>query len=156
MKRFLTFLCTVILLCTLAGCSMHGRTNNVIRFLQEDPEGLQSFATTTLETGEVDENIHFNGVEGYDFVAPDWIAFLTGSRTEKGITYQVGFYYSPQDTPLGYRGEEMELTAFDDGYQYLYENGMEYYTERVQENWYFFEYNKSDGREEDPFLDPEL
>lgn len=156
MKRVIALLCAVLVVLGCAGCSKRGRTNNVKKFIQNDQARLTAFAEDFLANGESNANDLFDGVEGYEYISPNWMAFLTGSREEDGFLITCGFYYSPDDTVIGYQGEELELAEFGDGYQYLYDNGMEYYTERVMENWYFFEYNFADDREEDPFLKPQL
>lgn len=156
MKRVISLLCAMLIVLGCAGCSMRGRANNVIRFIQQDQQGMEACAQQILETGSTADAPLFDGVEHIEYIAPGWVAFVTGSREENGVTIACGFYYAPEDTPLGYQGEEMELAAFSDGYQHLYEDGMEYYTERVLPNWYFYEYNVADDREENPFLQPQL
>ena len=159
LKRFIAFCCAaVVLLCAASGCSIRGRRVNAGKLLESDFENIRNFARATLASGEVDESVFFPGVEGYDLVMPNWLGFQTGIREDEenpGIC--CGFYYSPSDVPLGYRGEEMELSAFGDGYRYLMPDGkMEYYTERIRPSWFFYEYNVVSNREENPILKPEL
>lgn len=156
MKRIIALLCAVLVVLGCAGCSKQGRTNNVKKFIQNDQERLTAYAEKVLSTEEVDGTEFFDGVEGIEYVSPGWVAFITGSRMEGDVEIACGFYYSPEDKALPYQADELELSEFANGYQHLYDNGMEYFTERVLPNWYFYEYNFSDNREEDPFLNPQL
>lgn len=158
-KRFAALCCAAaLLLCLFAGCSVRGRRVNAQKLLDSDFMNFHNFAAQTLYTGTLDESVYFPGVEGYDFVPPDWLGFQTGIREdEENLGICCGFYYSPDDAPLGYKGEAMELSPFGDGYRFLMPDGrMEYYTERIKPNWFFYEYNEVSNREEDPILKPEL
>lgn len=59
--------------------------------------------------------------------------FLCTSSDE----YSVGFYYTETDKPL-YLGKEYDFAEDGDGYSYSHSNGVQYYTQRICENWYYY------------------
>lgn len=50
----------------------------------------------------------------------------------------IGFYYTQTDKPL-FCGKEYDFKASQNGYEYALANGKVYYTERICENWYFYQ-----------------
>ncbi len=145
MKRFLSLVLALALCLCAAGCSPRGRKNSATRIINSDLNAVTDLADGVLSTGKVPEDAFIKGVESIDYAAPDWVAFITGSREEDGGSAVCGFYYSPEDKPMGYRGEDMELAADGSGYSWQgSQGGLEaekdsYYTERCQAKWFYFE-----------------
>lgn len=51
-----------------------------------------------------------------------------------------GFYYSPQNIPMGYQEQNIDLQKNESGWQWNEPNGdNHYYTEKITDNWYWFE-----------------
>lgn len=146
MKRKLSLLLAAVLVCLSAsGCSAAGRLNGASRIVNEDLEGITALAERILQEEKVPEDASLAGVEKIEYRAPGWVGFTTGSRGEGNSAAVCGFYYSRDDQPLGYQGEEMELSASGAGW--AWQGGAEsggdgenrYYTERFQFYWYYYE-----------------
>lgn len=141
MKRAVSLLLALLLLCLCAaGCTPKGRAHSASRIINKDITDITALAEKILETGEVPEDALYTGVEDVVYTAPDWVGFVTGSLKESDQTAYCGFYFSRDDRPMGYQGQEMELTAKSSGWTYQEPDGSsEYYTERIQFSWYYYE-----------------
>lgn len=80
------------------------------------------------------------------------ILFDCGSSS---IYYYYGFYYTEDNQPIGYRGEDVSFNQYqnrwiyseakdtditDSSYNHLFtDNGVIYITERITDNWFYFE-----------------
>ncbi len=80
------------------------------------------------------------------------ILFDCGSSS---IYYYFGFYYTDDNQPIGYRGEDVSFHQYenrwiwsetkdtditDSSYNHLFsDNGVIYITERITDNWFYFE-----------------
>ena len=55
-------------------------------------------------------------------------------------TYR-GFYYSPEDVPLGFQGAALEFKSVENGWESKPYPGssIHEYTERITDNWFFYE-----------------
>ncbi len=145
MKRALALLLSALLLCLCAsGCTPMGRRMSATKIVNENLNDITDLAEKILETGKTPEDAFFVGVEKIDYAPPDWVGFQTGSREEDGETALCGFYYSRSDRAMGYRGEDMELTADGSGYSWQDDAGQRsYYTERFQFSWFYYEIYES-------------
>lgn len=141
MKRIKGLLAAVLLLCFCgAGCTPMGRAHSAARIINQDLQGITSLAEKILETGSVPEDAYYAGVERIGYVAPDWVEFRTGSRGLVPSAAYCGFYYSPEDQPMGYQGADMELTEDGSGWAWEEAGGdNSYYTERIQFGWFYYE-----------------
>ena len=55
------------------------------------------------------------------------------------MTYK-GFYYSPENQPLGFQGTDMDFIEDGQGWRWKEEDGDNWdYTEKIMDKWYFFE-----------------
>lgn len=61
------------------------------------------------------------------------IEFFCGG---KGMDDYYGFYYVEDDTPIGWEGEKYKLIQSGAGWRDEWD---EYYTERIRENWFYYE-----------------
>lgn len=133
----------------LAGCTQAGRRTAAQKFLNKDLVAIADVAREALETGTAPTGVLFDGVERVDCVPLEegaWVAFITGSREDPDELTEVGFYYAPDDQPMGWRGCGLEL--FPDGltgekYTWASDIGVEYYTEFMQTGWYYYEFEGS-------------
>lgn len=148
--RVAALLAAISIVIGLAGCTVTGRRTGAQKFLNKDIVAIADCAREILETGEVPKDVHFDGVEKI-YTMPDtgWVAFVTGSRDLRGEFVQVGFYYSPDDEPMGFLGQDMELTqdpvktdTYTGGENM--DDGMEssYLTEHMQVGWYYYEWSQ--------------
>lgn len=140
MKRAVSLVLALLLLCFCAvGCTPTGRAHSASRIINKDLTDITALAEKILETGEVPEDTLYAGVEEVIYIAPDWVGFVTGSLEESDETAYCGFYYTRSDQPMGYQGQKMDLTAKGSGWTFQEPDGGEYYTERIQFGWYYYE-----------------
>ncbi len=151
MKRLTACVLALLALCfALTGCSERGRKNAASRIINQNIVEITRTANEVLETGEVPEGADFSGVERISYAAPDWVGFQTGGREQSGDDAgeaYCGFYYSPDDEPLGFQGEDMDLvpdTGTDGVWTWQGEDnsgsgGGSYYTARIQQCWFYYE-----------------
>ncbi len=71
----------------------------------------------------------------------DYYEFYCGGAGIVPASSYYGFYYSPQDAPLAVDATQTEnLSPVQDGYGWRETKGdNSYYTERIMENWYYYE-----------------
>ena len=147
MKRAALLAAVILLGLALTGCTQAGRRSAAMKFLNKDIVAIANCARETLAAGKVPEGAAFDGVESIRYVSPGWVAFITGSRDEPGNKVEVGFYYSPDNLPIGWEGdiprEELAPDALT-GEKYTWKaKGYDasYYTEYMQVGWYYYEMN---------------
>ena len=54
--------------------------------------------------------------------------------------YYTGFYYSPKDIPVRYNGSGTAMEPFKNGWAYQEAGDNHGYTEKICDNWYWFEF----------------
>ena len=54
--------------------------------------------------------------------------------------YYTGFYYSPKDIPVRHNGSGTAMEPFKDGWSYQEAGDNHGYTEKICDNWYWFEF----------------
>ncbi len=150
MKRAALLAAVILLGLALTGCTQAGRRSAAMKFLNKDIVAIANCARQVLETGEVPEGTVFDGVERIEYrdgSESPWVGFVTGSRDEPGNEVEVGFYYSPDNQPIGWQGaiprEELAPDALT-GEKYTWkakETNASYYTEYMQVGWYYYEMN---------------
>ena len=100
--------------------------------------------------GRINDSLFYEEVS-YDFVEEPLAEGLIDSITmyvDYTLSYgfschsedgkSIGFYYTESDKPL-FCGREYDFDESEGGYKYALANGSEYYTERICENWFFYQ-----------------
>ena len=104
-----------------------GRINNSLFYEEVD----YAFVEEPLEKGVFDTiNMYTDYTLSY--------SFLCYSDDESSV----GFYYTETDKPL-YCGKEYDFKASGDGYEYTLPNNDVYYTEKICENYFFYQTSKN-------------
>ena len=117
-------------------------------YVQDNRDELNEYIEKLiLEHGEPDGDLYASFRDEYDgFKVTLWkrnhlIEFEKwGFGLVTNSTYR-GFYYSPQDTLMGFQNTQMAFEPDGDGYICKYTAGpVNYeYTEKIIDNWYWFE-----------------
>lgn len=106
-------------------------------------EQLRVSALKELETEGNTDHITFPGLNEVKYQSlPDnqpIVEYETGCWGFASQTSYYGFYYSPEDRPLGFNGEKLELPNTITAFQYELEGDNWYYTEKLTNNWYYYE-----------------
>lgn len=72
--------------------------------------------------------------------AAEIVEFAIGSSGFGSAASYTGFYYSPEDVPLGFQGAVLDLTESARGWTWQEETGDNRQTiEKICENWYWYE-----------------
>lgn len=106
-----------------------------------DQENLTAMANAIMESGveSPEHPWYFRDIDYYDsiqmveFTTSDWGIVPSGVRK--------GFYYSPQNIPLGYHYGEVSFLPYEEGWLWEEENGNNtIYTEKIVDHWFWFEF----------------
>ncbi len=96
--------------------------------------------------GRINDSLFYEEVS-YDFIEKplsegiiDTVTMYVDYTLSYGFACNddIGFYYTQTDKPL-FCGKEYDFEKSDNGYEYALANGKVYYTERICENWFFYQ-----------------
>lgn len=128
----------ILLVCLLAGAvgvfAWQNPKASVVRYVRAHQEDLQQFAGELLQDPPLDRRASYKGwtVDVYT----EMVQFDTSAW---GKNYR-GFYYSPQDVPLGFQDTDMEFVPRDKGWYWEEADGNNrMYTEKITNQWYWFD-----------------
>ena len=142
--RKITILVIVIACATIVGYVLwrHQPTSKsaVISYVQDHKSDLELYI----------ENI--DTCTGGNDVYNDWavscypnsgmVEFLVSTGGFGSSGKYSGFYYSPNDVPIGYQAQALDFQEHASGWQWDEPDGdNHYYTEKITTNWYWFEMN---------------
>lgn len=75
-----------------------------------------------------------------DVPASEIVEFEVEGRGFGSSTTYTGFYYTPEDVPVGFQGESIPLTESAPGWTWQEENGDNRQTvEKICDHWYWYE-----------------
>ena len=110
----------------------------IFSIVQNNQEVLQE----CVDTNDYDKAEKIDGIEEVKYYqSGPYTVFFCYAEGIAGSTADYGFYYSPDDTPLGIvYAEKEDLEPDEEGFSY-YEPDSDnwYYTERITKNWYYYE-----------------
>lgn len=128
----------ILLVCLLAGAAGVFASQNpkaaAVQYVRAHHETLQQFSENLLQNPPLNGRSSYNGwtVDAYT----QMVQFDTSAW---GKRYR-GFYYSPQDIPLGFQETEMEFVPRDKGWYWEEADGNNrMYTEKITNQWYWFD-----------------
>lgn len=146
-KRIISLICSICVIILLWFLVFH-RTWEKLQIagtVRRDPEGLTQMAEEILEKGNA-EGYSYPGVRKITYWDGDtpghtaWLDFFCYGFGIVPASSCKGFYYSPQDVPLGYQGSGQPLTEDGTGWSWEEEAGdHRYYTEKICDKFYFYE-----------------
>ena len=109
-------------------------------YVQKNYDELTQFAVEALEDPYDLKARTYNGWIVSCIPSTSVVEFTVRGFGIGPSTEYEGFYYSPDDVPLGFQGTDVELTEVDDRWQWAEEYGDNWgYTEKIVEHWYWFE-----------------
>lgn len=131
-------ICLLALVAVLVARSS-GSKSAAMSYVQENMSELETY----VQGIDADEGVYYDTYDGWDvtyYQNTGVVEFLASARGLGSASQYSGFYYSPQNVPVGFQGAELELVAGDSGWQWSESGGdNHYYTERIADNWYWFE-----------------
>ena len=130
----------IIIICILGYFFL--RTSSIEKttsIVQKNKDTLTGIATEIMNEKNVD-GYHLHGVKQIYCWNDTMVDFLCRSSGFASSTSYSGFYYSPDDVPLGFQGESMNFEEAEHGWKYTESEGDNwYYTEKICDNWYAYE-----------------
>lgn len=113
---------------------------SIKRTVNSHTDTLAALADDIAENGSVGD-CSFKGAEQISYwPETGMVEFVYYSFGLGSSMSYYGFYYSPQDMPLGFQGTWAEFTTDGEGWRWEEENGDNWeYTERISDGWFFFE-----------------
>lgn len=114
--------------------------SNVAYYVKNNQNKLESFVENVIETNDLSTKTTYNGWDVFYRKEANMVEFITFAFGIAPSSTYKGFYYSPNDTPLGFQGVNLTFTKNDTGWVYNDGNNIEY-TEKVMDHWYWFEMN---------------
>jgi len=111
----------------------------VINYIYKHHTELEQFAESIIVNNHYNMSSTYNGWEVYYWQENDMVEFVVRRRGIVSASTYEGFYYSPDDRPIGFQGRELEFTEGPDGWRWEEIGGDNWnYTEKVAEKWYWF------------------
>ena len=136
LKIFLILILAVIGVIVLNPSAKH----NVVRYVKNNNVELTATAENIIEEN-ITVNAEYNSWRVDYYIQSDTpVVEFTVSRF--GIVpsnHYKGFYYSPDDIPIGYQGAETEFLQNGSRWEYSCGGDNTGFTEKICDNWYWFE-----------------
>lgn len=142
-KRFPIYIPIIMILMVVLLCrdDLESKEREIATYVYKNQETLTHMASTALDAG-TDQVILIDGVndiscwdENGSFV--DFNYYSIGLGSVGGTRY--GFYYSPDDTPSAYGGQNVHLSLDENGWIWNCEDESHGYTMKIMDNWYYYE-----------------
>ena len=140
--RILLVLCMIIAILWFPLLRKPYEQWSITRIVEQNSEELTQMAEEILAAQDA-EGKHYKGVEKITYWDNDGTIFLEFFCRGFGIvpssSYK-GFYYSPDDIPLGYQGADIPLTPSGRGWRWEEADGdNRYFTEQIRAHWFYYE-----------------
>lgn len=116
-----------------------------VRYVQAHSAALTEYAQQVIADRPIKELHYQNGwrvnyyADAPTVPAAEIVDFAVGSSGFSSATSYTGFYYSPEDVPLGFQGAVLDLTENDQGWTWQQEDGDNHQTiEKICDHWYWY------------------
>lgn len=142
MKRkiyiFLSFLAVLLVLTCVWVPYSHSK-NYIQNYIRKNADELTDYADKTIETRPT-QSSRYHGWEVSYYDTTDMVQFLVFGWGLAPSTKYRGFFYSPDDIPLGFQGTTVEFEPSGNGWVWEEEQGdNRQYVEKIVDCWYWFE-----------------
>lgn len=135
LKHFTTFLCLILIFCVIFSMSKP----SVSDIIENNQEELDSFSKDLIANNTINVKTKLHGWDVSYWSDSKKVEYMIKSIPIIPSSTYEGFYYSPEDKPMGFQGVEVTFTEDGDGWRWDEEDGDNWqYTERIKENWYSF------------------
>ncbi len=139
-------ICAIVLIAAMILCFLSvlfiKSEGFVFWLVEHDQENLTSMANVIIESGEEEpgHSWYFRDIDYHD--STHMVEFTTSYWGIAPSGVRKGFYYSPENIPLGYDygGELVSFLPYEEGWLWEEEDGNNtIYTERIVNHWFWFE-----------------
>lgn len=115
---------------------------SIQNFVKDHSDKLTQYAESMIQTGSNGKRETYGDYEMTYWATTNMVEFVARKNGIGSSTVYEGFYYSPDDKPLGFQGNQVQFTESDSGWIWKESNGDNWeYTEKIQEHWYWFEFH---------------
>lgn len=115
---------------------------SITHFVENNYEELTQYAENMIRTANAGESVTYKNFEVTYWENDDMVEFLAKKKGIGSSTNYVGFYYSPNDKPLGFQGIQVNFIPSESGWMWKESDGDNWeYTEKILECWYWFEFH---------------
>lgn len=114
----------------------------IIRFVENHSDELMRYAEDMIQTGSNGESEIYGDYEMTYWADTGMVEFVARKTGIGASSVYEGFYYSLNDMPLGFQGNQVDFTVSDSGWTWKESIGDNWeYTEKIQNHWYWFEFH---------------
>lgn len=118
----------------------NGEINSIINYVQNNHIDLQNYSEK-IRQNTISKTEYYDNWEVTYWPSTGIVEFMSKDNPHLQSSYK-GFYYSRDDKPLGFQGNNMEFTEHDPGWIWVedreHSDNWEY-TEKIMDNWYWFD-----------------
>ena len=112
----------------------------VYQYVKQSHVGLEHFVEDMLKENDHTEQKTYHSWNVSAYNTSNMVEFIVSSFGVGSSPIYKGFYYSPNDEPLGFQGTDVEWQPEGDGWKWEESQGDNFeYTEKIMEKWYWFE-----------------
>lgn len=141
-KRMTVIGIVFILLVIAVASFVSGKSASIRRFVKSNSVELTQYAQNMIKTGSNGECETYGDYEVTYWADTDMVEFVLRKHGMGSASVYEGFYYSPNDTPLGFQGNQVDFITSDSGWTWEESNGDNWeYTEKILEHWYWFKFH---------------
>ncbi len=141
-EKQVAIIVTAVIILLLSAVFLTKSKGFIFLFVEHSQEKLTAAANAIIESGErnPEHSWYFCDIDYYD--STPMVEFTTSYWGIAPSGVRKGFYYSPQNVPLGYDygGEIVSFRPCEEGWLWEEEDGNNtIYTERILDHWFWFE-----------------
>lgn len=120
--------------------SYHSISKSIVtHYIQNHRSELETYVQN-IDTNEDIRAETYNNWDVSYYPDSGMVEFLVSTRGFGPSSKYCGFYYSPQNIPVGYQEQNVELFKTETGWQWSDpDSDNQYYTEKITDHWYWFE-----------------
>ncbi|WP_312281081.1 hypothetical protein [Oscillibacter sp.] len=133
----------ILALCFLLILMAHRDSKATISsYIEQNHEELKEFADGIAEVNNADMQTTYQDWTVFYWRDANMVEFVTETRGLIPSSSYKGFYYSPDNMPLGYQGVKTNFIKVNNGWRSETVDGdNSEYTEKIMAHWYWFEMN---------------
>ena len=115
---------------------------SIQNFVKDHSDELTQYAESMIQNGSNGKSETYGDYEMTYWATTNMVEFVARKNGIGSSTVYKGFYYSPDDKPLGFQGNQVQFTESDSGGTWKESDGDNWeYTEKIQDHWYWFEFH---------------
>lgn len=142
-RKYISIGIIIFLIICLSSYFFFFRKNSkfyVYQYVKQSHVALEHFAENMLKESGNTEQRKYHGWDVSIYEDVNMIEFIVSEFGIGSSMMYKGFYYSPNDKPLGFQGTDVEWQSEGNGWKWEESDGDNFeYTEKIMDKWYWFE-----------------